>query len=57
MDTGEISKQEKCGCKTRILATMEPGQEPINRLTNQPYIANSILDYDMEIDYLCPRQR
>jgi hypothetical protein len=25
--------------------------------TAQPYIANSILNYEMEIDYLCPRQR
>jgi hypothetical protein len=24
--------------------------------TAQPYIANSILNYEMEIDYLCPRQ-
>jgi hypothetical protein len=25
--------------------------------TNQPYIANSILNYEVEIDSLCPRQR
>jgi hypothetical protein len=31
--------------------------EPINTFTDQPYIANSILNYEMEIDDLCPRQR
>jgi hypothetical protein len=25
--------------------------------TNQPYIANSILNYEMEIDYLCPKTK
>jgi len=25
--------------------------------TDQPYIANSIINYEVEIDYLCPRQR
>jgi len=31
--------------------------EPIKRVSSQPYIANSILNYEVEIDYLCPRQR
>jgi hypothetical protein len=25
--------------------------------TNQPYIANSILNYEMEINYLCPKTK
>jgi hypothetical protein len=33
---------------------MEPGR---NMFTDQPYIVNSILNYKMEINYSCPRQR
>jgi hypothetical protein len=36
---------------------MEPGLNQENMFTDQPYIANSILNYEVEIDYLCPRQR
>ncbi len=35
---------------------MEPGLNQKNMFTDQPYIANSILNYEVEIDYLCPRQ-
>jgi len=36
---------------------MEPGLNQENMFTDQPYIANSILNYEVEIDSLCPRQR
>ncbi len=53
---GEISKQETSGCKTTILTIMEPGRNQSSMFTDL-YIANSILNYEMDIDHLCPRQR
>jgi hypothetical protein len=35
---------------------MEAGRNWSNMFTDQPYIANSILNYEMEINYSCPRQ-
>jgi hypothetical protein len=36
---------------------MEPGRNKKNTSTDQPYIANSILNSEMEIHHLCPGQR
>jgi hypothetical protein len=57
MTLGEISKQETSGCKTTIVTIMEPGWNQSSMFTDQLYIANSIFNYEMEIDHLCPKQR
>jgi hypothetical protein len=40
----------------KIMTIMEPGRNQSSMFTDQLYIANSILNSEMEIDHLCPRQ-
>jgi hypothetical protein len=53
---GEISKPATSACKTRIVTILEAGRNQLNTSTDQPYVANSILNCEMEIHHLCPGQ-